>query len=76
MLVRSKFVGINHFNTRISFLAEGLRRYNEETKFSVTPSFVLTHSSDSISAEELLAEGLLYTVAIWPVAGQGVENTK
>ena len=25
-----------------------LRRYNEETKFSVTPSFVLTHSSDSI----------------------------
>ena len=24
------------------------RRYNEETKFSVTPSFVLTHSSDSI----------------------------
>ena len=23
------------------------RRYNEETKFSVTPSFVLTHSSDS-----------------------------
>ena len=25
-----------------------IRRYNEETKFSVTPSFVLTHSSDSI----------------------------
>ena len=25
-----------------------LRRYNEETKFPVTPSFVLTHSSDSI----------------------------
>ena len=25
-----------------------LRRYDEETKFSVTPSFVLTHSSDSI----------------------------
>ena len=24
MLTRSKFVGINHFNTRISFLAEGL----------------------------------------------------
>ena len=24
-----------------------MRRYNEETKFSVTPSFVLTHSSDS-----------------------------
>ena len=24
------------------------RRYNEETKFSVTPSFVLTPSSDSI----------------------------
>ena len=23
-------------------------RYNEETKFSVTPNFVLTHSSDSI----------------------------
>ena len=26
-----------------------IRRYNEETKFSVTPSFVLAHSSDSIS---------------------------
>ena len=25
-----------------------VRRYNEETKFSVTRSFVLTHSSDSI----------------------------
>ena len=25
-----------------------IRRYNGETKFSVTPSFVLTHSSDSI----------------------------
>ena len=25
-----------------------VRRYNEETKFPVTPSFVLTHSSDSI----------------------------
>ena len=25
-----------------------IRRYNEETKFSVTPSFVLAHSSDSI----------------------------
>ena len=25
-----------------------IRRYNEETKLSVTPSFVLTHSSDSI----------------------------
>ena len=24
------------------------RRYNEETKFSVTPSFVLTHSSNSV----------------------------
>ena len=23
-----------------------IRRYNEESKFSVTPSFVLTHSSD------------------------------
>ena len=42
MLTPSKFVGINHFNARISFLAEGL----------------------------------LYPVAIWPVAGQGVENTK
>ena len=26
-----------------------IRRYNEETKFPITPSFVLTHSSDSIS---------------------------
>ena len=26
-----------------------IRRCNEETRFSVTPSFVLTHSSDSIS---------------------------
>ena len=25
-----------------------IRRYNEETKFPVTPSFVLMHSSDSI----------------------------
>ena len=25
-----------------------IRRYNEETKFSVTPSFVLAHLSDSI----------------------------
>ena len=25
-----------------------VRRYNEETKFPVTPSFELTHSSDSI----------------------------
>ena len=25
------------------------RRYNEETKFSVTPSFVLTHSSDRLT---------------------------
>ena len=28
------------------------RRYNEETKFPVTPSFVLTHSSDSIPSDE------------------------
>ena len=31
-----------------------LRRYNEETKFSVTPSFVLTHSSDSITPEKCI----------------------
>ena len=30
-----------------------MRRYNEETKFSVTPSFVLTHSSDSIKSYPL-----------------------
>ena len=28
-----------------------IRRYNKETKFPVTPSFVLTHSSDSISSD-------------------------
>ena len=33
---------------RASLMPCKLRRYNEETKFSVTPSFVLTHSSDSI----------------------------
>ena len=33
------------------FLFIYLRRYNEETKFSVTPSFVLTHSSDSMTDE-------------------------
>ena len=32
-----------------------IKRYNEETKFSVTPSFVLTHSSDSI----LISDGFL-----------------
>ena len=31
----------------IFYLLIYLRRYNEETKFSVAPSFVLTHSSDS-----------------------------
>ena len=32
-----------------SFLISALnKKYNEETKFSVTPSFVLIHSSDSI----------------------------
>ena len=34
------------FTARLIFL--NIRRYNEETKFSVTPSFVLTQSSDSI----------------------------
>ena len=29
-------------------IVQVIRRYNEETKFPVTPSFVLTHSSDSI----------------------------
>ena len=32
----------------VKIIMKKIRRYNEETKFSVTPSFVLTHSSDSI----------------------------
>ena len=38
-------------NTLLSVELWIRRRYNEETKFSVTPSFVLTHSSDSIEHE-------------------------
>ena len=33
---------------KIDYIIWNIRRYNEETKFPVTPSFVLTHSSDSI----------------------------
>ena len=41
---------ILHFDLQPQFkyMNYFIRRYNEETKFSVTPSFVLTHSSDSI----------------------------
>ena len=39
-----KFILSNDYD----YICMQLRRYNEETKFSVTPSFVLTHSSDSI----------------------------
>ena len=35
-------------NLDAEIVACKLRRYNEETKFPVTPSFVLAHSSDSI----------------------------
>ena len=34
------------------------RIYNEETKFSVTPSFVLTHSSDSQLSDECVSTKL------------------
>ena len=42
---RDEFRKHNQILTR-----QKLRRYNEETKFPVTPSFVLTHSSDTILA--------------------------
>ena len=35
------------FNLFYMFILTAVRRYNEETKFPVTPSFVLTRSSDS-----------------------------
>ena len=38
------------------------RKSNKETKFSVTPSFVLAHSSDSIVFKALHLKSVLSTV--------------
>ena len=54
LLLASSFLLNNNNNEKENngefdkLLKYKMRRYNEETKFSVTPSFVITHSSDSI----------------------------
>ena len=45
------FMYLRYVLTSINEILINLRRYNEETKFPVTPSFVLTHSSDSITVQ-------------------------
>ena len=40
------------------YIRKYVRRYNEETKFPVTPSFVLTHSSDKILSDECVGTKL------------------
>ena len=45
---RDELVVYVFFSSVYMYIYMYIRRYNEETKFSVTPSFVLTHSSDSI----------------------------